>query len=262
VEQRAPYPYALRVKPKRTIKVALADAEHTAKASEPAPEVHWSYEGSNGPQYWAKLKPEFAACATGKRQSPIDIQEAAQLELEPIKYDYRPSPLRIIDNGHTVQLNYAEGSSISVSGVRYELKQMHFHKPSEERVNGKMYDMVVHLVHQSADSRLAVIAVLLESGMQNEFLGSVWPYLPLESGRESSLPDVTVDVMRLLPDSRAYFTYMGSLTTPPCSEGVLWLVMKTPATISPAQLAVFSKLYKLNARPVQPGNSRLIKESL
>ena len=266
VEQRsvALYSYAPRVKQKRAVKLAAVDLDkHPAKDDKAAePVVHWSYEGSNGPEHWAKLKPEFAACGVGKRQSPIDIQDGARLDLEPIKIDYRPAPLRIIDNGHTVQINFSEGSSISVSGERYDLKQLHFHTPSEERVNGKVYEMVAHLVHQSAEGRLAVIAVLMESGMQNDFLATVWPYLPLESGREMALADVTIDVMRLLPESRAYFTYIGSLTTPPCSEGVLWLVMKTPVAISPGQAAVFAKLYRMNARPVQPANGRLIKESL
>jgi carbonic anhydrase len=253
-----PRPY--RVKNPKAVKVALADGAKSDKA--PAPEVRWSYEGSTGPAHWASLKPEYAACAAGKRQSPIDIQDSARLDLEPIKVDYRPAPLRIVDNGHTVQINYAEGSSISVAGVRYDLKQFHFHKPAEERINGKTYDMVAHLVHQSADGRLAVIAVLMESGMENAFLGGLWPHLPLESGHEITLPDVTIDVTALLPESRAYFAYMGSLSTPPCTEGVLWLVMRTPVTISPGQVAVFGKLYRINARPVQPGNGRLIKESL
>jgi carbonic anhydrase len=147
--------------------------------------------------------------------------------------------------------------------VRYDLRGFHFHKPAEERVNGKLYDMVAHLVHQSAEGRLAVIAVLMESGStQNDFLSGLWPYLPLESNREIAVPDVTIDVMTLLPESHAYYTFMGSLTTPPCSEGVLWLVMKTPVSISPGQVAVFGKLYKMNARPVQAGNGRLIKESM
>jgi carbonic anhydrase len=259
------YPYAYRAKARHPARlVAAADlSKQPLKEDKPVEhEVHWSYEGSTGPDHWSKLKPEFAACGAGKRQSPIDIQDGARLELEPIKFDYRPAPLRIVDNGHTVQINYAEGSSISISGVRYDLKQFHFHKPSEERVNGKMYDMVAHLVHQSADGRLAVVAVLMESGAQNDFLAAVWPHLPLEAGREAALAEVTIDVTTLLPESRTYFAFMGSLTTPPCSEGVLWLVMKTPVAISPGQVAVFGKLYKMNARPVQAGNGRLIKESL
>jgi len=258
-----PYPYRPRAKPPVRMVAATDVSKQPVKDEKPAQhEVHWSYEGSTGPDQWSKLKPEFAACGTGKRQSPIDIQDGARLELEPIKFDYRPAPLRIVDNGHTVQINYAEGSSISIAGVRYDLKQFHFHKPSEERVNGKLYDMVAHLVHQSADGRLAVVAVLMEGGAQNEFLAAVWPHLPLEAGREMELPDVTIDVTTLLPESRTYFAFMGSLTTPPCSEGVLWLVMKTPVAISPGQVAVFGKLYKMNARPVQAGNGRLIKESM
>jgi carbonic anhydrase len=146
--------------------------------------------------------------------------------------------------------------------VRYELKQFHFHKPSEERINGKAYDMVAHLVHRSLDGRLAVVAVLMEAGLPNAFIGSVWPYLPLEAQREFALPEVNIDINVLLPESRTYYTYMGSLTTPPCSEGVLWLVMKTPVSISTEQTAIFGKLYNMNARPVQASNGRLIKESL
>jgi carbonic anhydrase len=251
--------YAFPPRPRSHAKVAHGEKEDKAADHE----VHWSYEGATGPEHWAKLKPEYAACGNGKRQSPIDIHDGAQLDLEPIRFDYRPSPLRIIDNGHTVQVNYAEGSSIMVSGVRYDLKQFHFHKPSEERVNGKMYEMVAHLVHQSAEGRLAVIAVLMEGGSgPNDFLTGLWPYLPLESGREIVPADVQVDIMTLLPHSHDYFTYMGSLTTPPCSEGVLWLVMKQPVPISAAQVSVFGKLYRINARPVQPANGRLIKESL
>jgi carbonic anhydrase len=263
VEYKALAPRTYHLKVKHPTRVALLDADKHAKSEKSIEhEVHWSYEGSNGPQHWAELKPEFAACGTGKRQSPIDIQDGARLELEPIKIDYRPTPLRILDNSHTVQVNYAEGSSISIAGVRYDLKQFHFHKPAEERVNGKVYDMVAHLVHASADGRLAVIAVLMETGAQNDFLAGLWPHLPLEAGREIALPEVMIDVTTLLPESRAYYAYMGSLTTPPCSEGVLWLVMKTPVSISAAQTAVFGKLYKMNARPVQAGNGRLIKESL
>ena len=256
IEPRHPVVRPLRlalVKPKK---------EHKKDVHAEGDHIHWSYDGKGAPQNWGGLKPEFAACQAGKRQSPIDIQDGARLDLEPIKFDYRPSPLRIIDNGHTVQVNFSEGSSISVSGIRYDLKQFHFHKPSEERVNGKVYDMVIHLVHQSNDGRLAVVAVLMETGLPNAFIGSLWPYLPLESGREISLPEVMVDVNTLLPESRNYYTYMGSLTTPPCTEGVLWLVMKNSVSVAAEQVGIFGKLYSMNARPAQPANGRLIKESL
>jgi carbonic anhydrase len=226
-------------------------------------EVHWSYQGAGAPEKWGKLNADNAACASGKRQSPIDIRDGAKLELEPIKFDYKPSPLHVIDNGHTVQINYAEGSSISLGGERYELKQFHFHRPSEERVDGRMYDMVAHLVHASSDGRLAVLAVLFETGSQpNAFIRALWPHLPLEQGREVSPADVQIDVNSLLPELRTYYAYMGSLTTPPCTEGVLWLVMKTPVQLTQDQVAVFGKLYNMNARPLQSANGRLIKESM
>jgi carbonic anhydrase len=259
--------YAMYEPPRRAKPAHVGLAQAAKPEVKPAPahehEVHWSYNGSNGAENWGKLKPEFAACAAGKRQSPIDIRDGAKLELEPIRVDYKPSPLRILDNGHTVQVNYAEGSSLSVAGERYELKQFHFHKPSEERINGRVYDLVAHLVHQSVDGRLAVIAVLFESGpAQNAFIKGLWPHLPLEAGREIAPQDVVIDVNDLLPTQRTYYTYMGSLTTPPCTEGVLWLVMKNTVPISAEQVGVFGKLYALNARPVQPGNGRLIKESM
>jgi carbonic anhydrase len=224
--------------------------------------VEWSYAGAGSPERWGELNPEFAACAAGKRQSPIDIREGARLELEPVRFDYRAAPLRIVDNGHTVQVNYPGGSSMLLAGERYELKQFHFHKPAEERIEGRTFDMAAHLVHQSLDGRLAVVAVLFEARQQpNPFLRALWPHLPLEQGREIAPSEVTVDVNALLPESRTYFTYMGSLTTPPCSEGVLWVVLKTPVEMSAEQVAVFAKLYAMNARPVQPAHGRLIKES-
>jgi carbonic anhydrase len=234
-----------------------------AQSAEAAPaEVHWSYAGAGGPEQWGKLKPEYETCAKGQRQSPIDIKDGARLDLQPIVFDYKPVPLHIVDNGHTVQVNYAEGSTITVAGERYELKQFHFHKPAEERIDGRSFDMVAHLVHRSLDGRLAVVAVLFEARQQSHpFLRALWPYLPLETGRESVPKDVVIDANALLPEVRTYFTYIGSLTTPPCSEGVLWLVLKTPVEVAPEQVAVFSKLYSMNARPLQPAHGRLIKES-
>src|SRR5581483_11422558 len=200
-------------------------------------ELHWSYNGSGGPENWGKLKAEYALCERGTRQSPIDIRDGAKLELEPLRFDYKPSPLRILDNGHTVQVNYIEGSSITVSGERYQLKQFHFHKPAEERIEGRSFALVAHLVHQAVDGRLAVVAVLFDAREQdNTFLRGLWPHLPLEPGREVVNPEVTIDANALLPDKRSYYTYIGSLTTPPCSEGVRWLVLKTPVEVSPAQV--------------------------
>jgi carbonic anhydrase len=224
-------------------------------------EIKWTYSGSNGAENWGVLKPEWAACGNGTMQSPIDISDGARLDLEPIKFQYRLSPLRIVDTGYTVQVNYPGGSAITVGGVRYELMQMHFHKPAEERVNGRVYDMAAHLVHRSFDGRLAVVAVLFEIGEENAFIKSLWPYLPLEKEREVVMNHIKIPVDSLLPPERGYYTFMGSLNTPPCTEGVLWLVMKTPVSISPPQVGVFGRLYPMNARPVQATNGRFIKES-
>ena len=153
------------------------------------------------------------------------------------------------------------GSHISLLGKTYELAQFHFHRPSEERVNGKSFDMVAHLVHKSEDGKLAVVAVLLEKGMEHPLIQSVWNNLPLEKNDYVTPPGLTIDVAQLLPEDRSYYTYMGSLTTPPCSEGVLWLVLKQAQPISPEQLAIFARLYRHNARPVQANFARMIKES-
>ena len=228
-----------------------ADAGHSA---------HWSYEGSAGPQAWGQMKPEFAKCSSGARQSPIDIRDGIRVSLDAVQFDYKPSAFRVIDNGHTVQVNVGAGNSIEVMGRRYELVQFHFHRPSEERVDGKQFDMVAHLVHKDIEGRLAVVAVLLERGSAQPIVQSVWNNLPLEKGDEvaARLP---LDMNALLPAERSYFTYMGSLTTPPCSEGVLWMVMKNPVQISAEQIGIFARLYPMNARPIQSASGRLIKES-
>lgn len=226
----------------------------------PTAAAHWDYGGSGGPATWGRMKPEFSKCATGTRQSPIDIRDGIKVELDPVQFDYKPSGFRVVDNGHTVQVNLAAGNSIEVMGRRYELVQFHFHRPSEERVNGKQFEMVVHLVHKDLDGRLAVVAVLLDRGAAQGAVQSVWNNLPLEKGEE--VPARTLlNVNELLPPERRYFTYMGSLTTPPCSEGVLWMVMKQPVPISAEQIGIFARLYPMNARPIQSASGRLIKES-
>ena len=237
--------------PKKPAAGAHAAADHAA---------HWAYEGDAGPKSWGGLKPEFTKCSTGLRQSPIDIRDGVKVQLDPVQIDYRPSSFRVIDNGHTVQVNVAAGNTIEVIGRRYELLQFHFHRPSEERINGRQFDMVAHLVHKDAEGRLAVIAVLLDRGSAHPLVQTIWNNLPLEKGEEVPAK-VALDMSVLLPTDRSYFTYMGSLTTPPCSEGVLWMVMKEPVQISPDQIGVFARLYPMNARPIQSASGRLIKES-
>jgi carbonic anhydrase len=221
---------------------------------------HWSYQGADGPDGWAELAPEFATCARGQRQSPIDIREGIRVELDPLRFDYQPVAFGVIDNGHTIQVNVAPGNAIEVSGRRYDLVQFHFHRPSEERINGRQFDMDVHLVHKDPQGRLAVVAVLIQQGRQHPLIQAIWNNLPLEKHEEQRALG-TLDLNQLLPEDRRYYTYMGSLTTPPCSEGVLWMVFKQPVTIAAEQLAIFSRLYPMNARPIQPASNRLIKES-
>ena len=223
-------------------------------------ELHWSYAGAGGPEHWGSLKPEFAKCATGARQSPIDIRGGIGLDLEPIKFDYRPTGFRVVDNGHTVQVDLGSGNSIEVMGRRYDLVQFHYHRPSEERIDGRQFDMVLHLVHRDPEGRLAVVAVLLERGAANPQVQAVWNNLPLEKGEEFIAP-TPLDLNALLPQDRRYYTYMGSLTTPPCSEGVLWMVMQQPVPVSAEQVSVFARLYPMNARPIQQASGRLIKQS-
>jgi carbonic anhydrase len=221
---------------------------------------HWSYEGETGPANWGKINSDWAKCGTGTRQSPIDLRDGMKVDLEQIVFDYRPSGFNVVDNGHTIQVAVGMGNYITVQNRTYELVQFHFHRPSEERINGKGTEMVVHLVHKDAEGKLAVIAVLLERGLPNSMIQTVWNNLPLEKN-DTATPSVALDVNEILPARREYFTFMGSLTTPPCTEGVLWLVMKNPMPASPAQMALFSRLYPLNARPTQAGSGRVIKES-
>ena len=232
------------------------------RAAVPAHEAHWNYAGATAgqPPAWGQLKPEFATCSSGKRQSPIDIRDGIRVDLEPVRFDYKPSAFRVLDNGHTVQVNVGPGNAIEVSGRRFELVQFHFHRPSEERIDGRQFEMVVHLVHKDLDGRLAVVAVLLDRGPAQPIVQSVWNNLPLEKGDEVAARGL-LNMAELLPAERSYYTYMGSLTTPPCTEGVLWMVLKAPVAVSADQIGIFARLYPMNARPIQSASGRLIKES-
>jgi carbonic anhydrase len=257
----------VRITSRASATPAPAAAAHTAPRAAAAPakhaathERHWSYDGEGGPAAWGQMKPEFSVCSAGRRQSPIDIREGIRLSLDPVAFDYQPSAFKVNDNGHTIQVNLAAGNSIEVLGQRFELIQFHFHRPSEESIDGRRFDMVAHFVHKSLEGRLAVVAVLIERGSAQGQLQQVWNNLPLEKGDTVNARG-TLDLERLLPTERGYFTYMGSLTTPPCSEGVLWMVMKQPVQASAEQLGVFARLYPMNARPIQSASGRLIKES-
>jgi len=242
---------------------ALTGHEEPAAPAHGGGDVHWTYDGDTGPQAWANLKPEFNVCAIGKRQSPINIEDSATLQgpAEPIVFNYSPSNGTVVNNGHTIQVDLAGDNSITVRGTNYKLVQFHFHHPSEERVNYKGFAMVAHLVHKSQEGQLAVVAVLLEPGQVNPLINKVWTYMPLDSGDKVRMPTSLVEMNELLPNDQRYYQFMGSLTTPPCSEGVLWLVLKQPMTVSREQLRLFSQLFPNNARPVQSANSRTIRNA-
>ncbi len=222
---------------------------------------HWSYSGSDGPDHWGDLDKGFSTCQLGHHQSPIDIRAPRPADLPPIQFAYRPAPLHIVNNGHTIQVNYAPGSFIIVGNQRYQLTQFHFHHPSEERINGKSFEMVAHLVHAAPGGALAVVAVLLDPGAANPLIANLWQHLPAHEGPEQKLDDVRIDATGLLPADRSYYTFSGSLTTPPCTEDVTWFVLKTPERIAQSQADAFGKIYPRDARPIQPLNGREVLAS-
>ncbi|MEO8159221.1 MAG: carbonic anhydrase family protein [Betaproteobacteria bacterium] len=221
----------------------------------------WTYGGKTGPDKWGKLESGFAECNLGQFQSPIDIPDAKTRkgDFQSLLFNYKPTPLKIVDNGRTIQVIYAPGSFVSVEDNRYDLLQFHFHKPAEEKIDGKGHDMDVHLVHRGQDGKLAVIAVLLDAGKENKLLKTLMENVPKEKGKETTVGTVTISAVDLLPESKGYYRFPGSLTTPPCSESVTWIVLKTPAQVSADTIARFSRLYPMNARPVQPLNGRDIQ---
>jgi carbonic anhydrase len=228
-----------------------------------AEEHHWTYGGATGPAKWGDMEQEFSACGAGRLQSPVDIraENVQKADLPKIQFAYKPAPLRIIDTGHSIQVNYPPGSFITVGDHRYQLVQFHFHHPSEEAFAGKRFDMVAHLVHRDADGRLAVVAVPLTDGPINVMVAKLWANLPSRKEAEEKPEGVVVDASELLPADRAYYTLTGSLTTPPCSEGVTWFVLKQPQSVSTGEISRFAQLYPMNARPLQPLNARAIRSS-
>ena len=235
----------------------------TPTTGAPAADVHWGYDGPQGPQTWGQLRPDFNLCARGTRQSPIAIDSNTTLlgPAEPIQFNYGPSSGTVINNGHTIQVDVAGENAIAVRGSRYRLVQFHFHAPSEEQINGQRYPMVAHLVHRNDDGQLAVVAVLLQEGPPNPVIDKVWTYMPLDAADRVRMPRDALNLLALLPADQRYYQFMGSLTTPPCSEGVLWMVLKQPMSISRAQMRLFTQLYSHNARPLQPLNGRVVREA-
>ena len=222
----------------------------------------WTYAGKTGPAKWDTLSKDFAECKDGQIQSPIDIPDASARkgDFPPILFNYKPVPLKIIDRGHTLQVNYAPGSIATIEGVPYELVHFEFHRPGEHKVNGHGREMEAQLVHRGPGGKLVIISVLFDAGRDNNFIRTLLNNLPLDQGREF-VPDAIIDLADILPDNPAHFLYLGSLPTPPCTEDVIWAVMKTPVGMSADQLAVFARLHTGNSRPLQDTNGRPILES-
>jgi carbonic anhydrase len=225
--------------------------------------TQWGYQGAIGPDHWGALAPEYAAC-NGKEQSPIDIRETKKASLPPLRFDYKSGPLAIDNNGLTIRVNYPPGRSgdfLIVGDTRYQLVQFHFHRPSEEYIGGKQYPMVLHLVHKSSDGKIAIVAVMVNPGNANTTVQQLWDHMPMTPGPDQLIPGVEVNPATLVPQSTAYYTYEGSLTAPPCTEGITWIVLKMPIEISPAQIEAFAKLFPHDVRPTQPLNGRVVQES-
>lgn len=222
---------------------------------------HWSYEGENGPEHWGKLDNAYALCQIGKNQSPINITSPLNAHLPPLDVHYSNSPLTLLNNGHTVQANLPalHGETITLDGVSWRLQQFHFHAPAENTINGKRYPLEMHLVHQNDNGQIAVVALMFDTGNANDALNSLWRVMPEQEGNHVDVKSFNLDA--LLPPDRTYQRFSGSLTTPPCSEGVVWLVLKKPLTISSAQLAKFVQIMRHdNNRPVQPLHGRVVVE--
>jgi carbonic anhydrase len=226
----------------------------------------WSYEGAAGPEHWGDLDPDYAACKAGREQSPIGIRNAEKAELPPLRFEYQRGPLKyLINNGYTIRVNYHDapgaGNFLIVGDKRYHLTQFHFHRPAEEYIHGKSFDMVAHFVHEAGDGSAAAVAVLLKVGNANATIQQLWEHMPETKGKEEEIPGVEINPAGLLPHDTGYYTYMGSLTAPPCTEGVTWFVLKTPVEISADEVRAFASLYPHDVRPLQPLNGRVVKES-
>lgn len=223
---------------------------------------HWGYEGEGSPEHWSEISAENQLCQKGMNQSPIDIDTTYIAHINPLENSYTEAPVSILNNGHTVQANFADGAkdSIKIDGVVYTLQQLHFHAPSENTIHGKHYPMEMHLVHKNAQGETAVVAVMFTTGKANSELAKLWKVMPDQTDQLQPL-EKRIDINGLLPKDKTHYRFSGSLTTPPCSEGVSWLVLKTPVMLSEKQLKQFVDIMNHpNNRPTQPLHGRVVIE--
>lgn len=218
-------------------------------------EVHWTYEGFNGPEKWGELGHDFAACAIGREQSPIDLARALPADIPGITLLWKTPEWEVANNGHTIQVQGKGGGHALIDGVKFDLLQFHFHTPSEHAVDGRRFPMEVHFVHKSAEGGLAVIGVMMEGGGENALFHEIMMLAPKEEGHS---PLGTIDPRGLVGGLDHLWRYQGSLTTPPCAETVLWTVLRQPVRVADADIAAFAALFPMNARPLQPLNRRFL----
>lgn len=259
-------------------KVAAAESSHGAPAAHGAEKAahgaaktthskravggnaHWTYTGNAGPSHWGGMSAKFAACSEGVSQSPINLtaDNAAGTSAGNIHFAYNPTPVRILNNGNTIQVNYNEGSMMKVEGQTFQLLHFHFHSPSEHAINGQLADMELHMVHRNDKGELGMVGVLMNAGEENLALKEIWQHMPRGTSAEQVKNNDIINARDFLPHDAQYFRYMGSMTTPPCSEGVSWFVMAKPIEVSRQQIEQFSGVVGVNNRPVQETNNRLI----
>lgn len=220
----------------------------------------WSYTGNTGPAYWADIDGDFRMCGLGRNQSPVDIQGAIDAELPPLQLDYAATGNRVLNNGHTVQVDSPQGNTLRLDGGIFTLQQMHFHAPSEHTIDGRRFPLEAHLVHSDMDGQLAVVTVLFEQGEESVVFDALLESSPSTTGEEGEI-DGGIDFAQVLPDDQDYFRLNGSLTTPPCTEGVHWLVLKASQSLSSDQIVGFARAIGVdNYRPLQPRNARVVVE--
>jgi carbonic anhydrase len=244
---------------KKTISLLLLAISITLLTTGCNKSSHWGYTGNEGPKYWGTLDERFTMCSEGKMQTPIDIIPTKNVKLDKLGFEYLAKATTVINNGHTIQVNIASGSTLNIDGLKFELKQFHFHTPSENNIKGHQYPLEAHFVHATADGKLAVVAVMFEEGEANPILSKIWSKFPLETNKEVAIELSSENIKSLMPYKKEYYKFMGSLTTPPCSENVRWNVLKTTMTISKEQVKQFFDIYgHSNNRPIQATNEREI----
>lgn len=251
---KSPSHKSAKAKPvKKTAMMPRAKKHHPAR---------WGYRGAGGPDHWGDLKPGYKTCSTGRHQSPINLEATEPGHLAPLAMHYKVSLIDLVNNGHTVQANYAKGSYITLGEERYDLVQFHFHTPSEHRIAGRSFPMEIHFVHRNKRGQLAVVGVLVAFGEYNLAAREIWDHLPKRAHTKSAETRALINARDLLPGNTKHFRYRGSLTTPPCSENVKWLVLQTPVVFSEGQIAKLHRIIGMNARPPQARNSRYLLQSI